>query len=89
MSSTFDDVNINMCTCTYIYCMYLCMCVQFSIKTFKYVSMFYLYSPEPVLGCVSLCTNVASCGNLWDIEHMSTFTTSPVTSHISNTQLCV
>ena len=32
-----------------------------------------------------LCTNVASCGNLWDIKHMSTFTTSP--SHISNTQL--
>ena len=31
---------------------------------------------------ITKITNVASYGNLWDIKHMSTFTTSP--SHISN-----
>ena len=36
MSGTFEDVNINLYTCTYVLYAPVRACVQFSIQTFKY-----------------------------------------------------
>ena len=55
--------------------------VQFYlIQIFKYLC--FICTPLNLCWAVFNCINVASYGNLWDIKHMSTFTTSP--SHISN-----
>ena len=86
MCVQFEDVNL-FCIHVHMYVPYapscVCMCVQFSIQTFKYIC--FICTP------LNLCLAVFNCVLMWlpmgiyGISNMSTFTTNP--SHISNTQL--
>ena len=54
-----EDVNINLYTCAYVctVCTCVCMCVQFSIQTFKYIC--FICTP------LNLCWAVFNCVSMW------------------------
>ena len=56
---TFEDVNINLYTCTYMctLCTCVCMCVHFSIQTFKYICF--------ICTSLNMCWAVYNCVLMW------------------------
>ena len=90
MSSTFEDVNINLYPCGYVLYVPVRACV-YSFQS-RPSSMYLCF----IFTLLNLYWAVFNGVLMWlpvkiygILNIVSTFTTSPVTSHISNTQLYV